>query len=127
METEKLKFDQWAILEIMGHQRYAGRVTEETIGGCAFIRLDVPASPGQVPFTKYFGASSIYALTPVAEDLARGIAAKLQNETVSVYDLPPEMRAKLRSSAPAIAAPRDAYDYDDEDDHHEDGDEDEHY
>lgn len=35
-------FDQWAIVDVMGHQRYAGRVTEETLAGAGFIRVDVP-------------------------------------------------------------------------------------
>jgi len=36
-------FDVWAILEIMGHTRIAGRVTEQALGGSALIRVDVPA------------------------------------------------------------------------------------
>jgi len=27
------KFERWCILEIMGHQRYAGLVCEQSIGG----------------------------------------------------------------------------------------------
>ena len=40
-------FEQWAIVEIFGHQRIAGKVTEQTIGGCSFVRVDVPALPSR--------------------------------------------------------------------------------
>lgn len=96
METDLLKFDQWCLLEIMGHQRFAGRVTEQTLGGASFLRIDIPAlADGQPAFTKLFSASSVYAITPMAEDLVRGVAAELRNVPVSVYDLPAEMRARL--------------------------------
>lgn len=109
METDKLRFDQWCLLEIMGHQRYAGRVTEETLAGASFLRIDIPELDGRPQFTKLFSASSVYSITPMAEDIARGIAAELRNEPVSVYDLPAEMREKLRSR-PAITAPVSGYD-----------------
>ena len=33
-------FDSWAIVEIFGHQTFAGRVTEQAIGGASFVRVD---------------------------------------------------------------------------------------
>ena len=35
-------FEGWAILELMGHRRLAGLLSETQIGGAAFIRIDVP-------------------------------------------------------------------------------------
>jgi len=68
-------FRSWCIVEIMGHQRYAGLVTEEALGGTNFVRIDVP-EVGEVPaFTKLFGAGSIYAITPCSEETARRAAA----------------------------------------------------
>lgn len=34
----------WAILELMGHRRLAGYVSEQEIAGAAFIRVDVPGT-----------------------------------------------------------------------------------
>lgn len=95
------RFEQWAILEILGHQRFAGLVTEQTVGGSSFVRIDVPVSDGRPAFTKLFGAGSIYCITPVAEDIARAMARELRKEPMSIYDFPEEIRDRLRS-APAI-------------------------
>jgi hypothetical protein len=35
-------FEGWAILELMGHRRLAGRVSEIEIAGAKMLRLDVP-------------------------------------------------------------------------------------
>jgi hypothetical protein len=87
----------------MGHDRYAGLVTEEIIGGTAFLRVDVPECGHKPAFTKFFGASSIYSISPVAEDIARAVAMQLGKTAIMQWDLPEEMRAKLR--APAITGP----------------------
>ena len=43
MMTENANtFEGWAILELMGHRRLAGKLSEAIIGGASFIRIDVP-------------------------------------------------------------------------------------
>lgn len=92
--NESQKFDEWAIVEVMGHHRYAGKVTEQAIGGCNFVRVDVPlieasgTSDAQQPFTKLLGQASIFAITPVSEAVARHVAAQMRAAPVHVYDLP---------------------------------------
>lgn len=86
METEK--FDCWAIVEVMGHSRYAGRVTEQAVGGCNFVRVDVPEVGENAPFTKLLGQASIFAITPVTEEVARHIAKSIQARPVHVFELP---------------------------------------
>jgi hypothetical protein len=63
------KFDEWAIVEVMGRQTFAGRVTEQIFGGTSFVRVDVPAVNGTPAFTKLIGAGSIYAITPTTEEV----------------------------------------------------------
>ena len=79
------KFESWAVLEIMGHSRFAGLVTEQTMGGCAFVRIDVPAVNGRLAFTKLFGQSAIFAITPCTEEVARQVAAQCYSRPVEVY------------------------------------------
>lgn len=82
------KLDGWAIVEVMGHSRYAGKVSEHTIGATAFVRIDVPEASESVPgFTKFLGAGSIFAITPVTEEVARAAVAGWRSEPVALYGL----------------------------------------
>lgn len=65
-----MEFSQHCIVELFGHQRIAGLVTEETIGGATFIRVDVPKTSKRAGFTKFYGATAIYAITPTDQETA---------------------------------------------------------
>ena len=65
------KFEQWAIVELFGHQRIVGLVTEQTIGGTSFVRVDVPKIDDKQGFTKLYGQGAIYAMTFVDEETGR--------------------------------------------------------
>ena len=88
MSTETKTFDEWAIVDLFGHSRIVGRVTEATLAGGAFVRVDVPGFNGRPPFTRFFGPSAIYSLSPVTEEIALGLMANGRNEPVSRFDLP---------------------------------------
>lgn len=81
--------DGWGIVEIMGHRRFAGRLSEETVAGAGFVRIDVPECEGRAAFTKLFGPSAIYAITPTDEASARAAAAAFRERPVEVYGLLP--------------------------------------
>lgn len=93
MSEDKTGF--WAIVEIMGHKRYAGYVSESVVGGASFVRVDVPANDDCQAFSKMFGAASIYCITPVSEDAARVAAGRLKEQPMSEWDLPQEWRDAL--------------------------------
>jgi hypothetical protein len=112
-EQSQSAFDQWCILELFGRQVIAGRVTEQVIGGCSFIRVDVPESNGNAAFTRFYGQGAIYAMTPVSEEAAKIALRRFQPEPVNVYV--PELR---QLTASAIGD--DDGDLDDEDDCDED-------
>jgi hypothetical protein len=79
-DDEGATFDEWAILELMGHKRLAGKVCEHVIAGAAFVRIDVPGVPGHDdrPWlaTQFYSPGAVYCITPVSEDVARQIAAR---------------------------------------------------
>ena len=74
----------FAIVELFGHQRVAGRISEQSFGGDSFVRVDVP----EVSFeerdygderlqtrviqahTRTFGAKAIYAINWCDEQTA---------------------------------------------------------
>lgn len=86
MSDERPIYDGWAILELMGHVRLAGRVTEESHFGVALGRIDIPTTDGYT--TQYFGGSSIYRLTPTTEAIARSVALHNQPAPVRTWELP---------------------------------------
>jgi hypothetical protein len=52
MTTTTEKFEQYCILELFGHNKIAGLVTEQSLGGTNFIRVDVPMTSSQPGFTR---------------------------------------------------------------------------
>lgn len=104
------KFESWAILEIMGHQKYAGRVSEQAIGGASFVRVDVPEIDGRPAFSNLFGGGSIFCITPVSEVVALGTARELKQAPLHVWDLPAAMRDAMRSLPAPVSADSDDYD-----------------
>jgi len=88
MSTDK--FNQWCVVEVMGHKKFAGRVTEGPFG---LVQVDVPevtlASGQNLPaFSKLFGAASIYCLTPCTEETARAFARDFRTQAFQTYELP---------------------------------------
>ena len=78
-------FEGWAILELMGHRRLAGFLSEQTIGGASFLRIDVPTDPAA---TQFYSPSAVYAITPCTEDTARDVATGSRVAPVERWQLP---------------------------------------
>lgn len=92
-QTTVSKFEEWAVVEIMGHKRFAGLVTEQAVGGASFLRIDVPqlslpTGETLAGFTKLFGASSIYCISPCTEETARAFAQSIRAEGFSRFECP---------------------------------------
>ena len=85
--TTQEKFEHWMIVELMGHNIIAGFVSEQTIGGAALIRVDVPKTDNAGPFTKFFNNSAIYAMTPTTEEVATVAANKLAVRPISAQSM----------------------------------------
>ncbi len=93
------KFEQFAVVELFGHQVIAGKVSEQVIGGQGFVRVDVPATDGQPAFTKFYGAGAIYAITPCDEDTAIAAVIGLKQKPIDVWKL----------NLPQLSVGRDEY------------------
>lgn len=68
----------WALLELFGHQRVVGFLSQQSFGTGVLFRVDIPdlTKDGKVVrkgFTRYFGLSSIYSITPVDESTVRAL------------------------------------------------------
>lgn len=81
-------FDEWAIVELLGHRKLAGRVREVQIAGAGFLRLDVPSAGEDPGRTQFIAPGSVYAMHPVDEKTATQAAAAWRPEPVSRWELP---------------------------------------
>jgi hypothetical protein len=71
-EEQASELKAWALVELFGHQRIVGFLSQQTFGTGVLFRVDVPdlLKDGKVVrdgFTRYFGLSSIYSITPISE------------------------------------------------------------
>ena len=81
------KFDLWCMVELFGHNKIAGKCTEQNIAGVNMLRVDVPETDKQPAFTKFYNGTAIYAINPITEEVAKDIANKLSNAPITVYEV----------------------------------------
>lgn len=97
MSDSEKPYEGWAIVELMGHRRLAGLVSQAEQFGVAMLRVDVPGENGEVSATQFYGGSSIYCLTPTTEEIARAVALRNRPEPVARWELPaPKAEASTR-------------------------------
>jgi hypothetical protein len=120
---EEAELSGWGLVEIMGHQRIAGRLSERSIAGTNLLQVDIPLSDEPEHFrTPFVGGGSIYALYPTDEKTARALAKRPGTRPTYQYDVEQQLRIEQRAADNAAAEPRVAvYSGDDPDhDHDED-------
>ena len=110
MDVKTEKFSEHAVIEMMGHRKIAGKISESEIGGSTLLRVDVFNGEGQVDRTEYIGVGSIYCLTIVTREAAVAVAKNYTPKPSFAYDLPTSVRA-LPSA-----------EYDNEEDHYQEAD-----
>lgn len=88
-DTERTPFAEWVILELLGHRRLAGHLTEQEIAGKGFLRLDIPAVDGQPAATQLYSPAAVYCITPTTEEVARAVATGNRPAPVQRWELEP--------------------------------------
>lgn len=111
VNEENKSFEGWAIIELMGHNMVAGFASEQVIAGTAMLRVDVPEVGEQPAFTKFFGGSAIYAVTPTTQEVATAAAGRLTIRPVQEWVVP--TRRQLVDSAACYEEPDDLENEDD--------------
>lgn len=96
MAETRETFEGWAILELMGHRRLAGFVSEQDIAGSAFVRIDVPGYIHTEPTgeqdergkaTQFYSPQAVYCITPTTEQTARATATASSVAPFSEWEL----------------------------------------
>ena len=85
--NEVNQFTAWGLVEVMGHNRYAGEIGEQTIAGHGYIRVDVPATTSNGAFTKFLSHDSIFGITPLDEQIARAMAEEINARPIQNWDI----------------------------------------
>lgn len=72
----------WAIVEMLGHRRILGQLSEVTVAGSTMLRVDTPSDP---PRSVLVAPASLYAITPCDEEHVRAQTAP-RPELSAAYD-----------------------------------------
>ena len=92
------KDGSWMFVEMLGHKRLAGFVTEEEKWGQVLMRIDIPTSvkDGKLQFTtQFYGTHALYCATPITETDAIKLAKELRPVPFGKYDLHKEANRNL--------------------------------
>jgi len=115
VQSPELEF--WAVVEVMGHARYAGRVSEYAALGLPLIRVEIPTTDDAKPAEILLGQSAIFRITPCTERAARVAARQFHVRPLAMVDL---RMGTLETAPPRWLTQRDHEDDDDPDDHPDD-------
>lgn len=91
-------FTGWAILELMGHRRLAGHVSEQEIAGSSFLRIDVPGDETQAAATQFYSPAAVYAITPTTEETAQAVARGRRPAPVARWEIAAQPERDLGGS-----------------------------
>ena len=91
---------RWMFVELLGHNKIAGFVSEYTQWGQTLLRIDVPAGvdtkTGKMMFTtQLYGTHALYCATPINESDAIELAKQYRPAPFSKFDLHKESNRNL--------------------------------
>lgn len=88
-----MKIDGWCVVELMGHRRLVGRVTETEVAGAGMLGVEVHLPDGPI-VTQVYSPQSLYCLTPITEDSAMEMLPINVVEPVHRWELPHSVYAE---------------------------------
>jgi hypothetical protein len=73
IQPESSPDEKWALVELVGYQQFAGNVSDETINGKQYIRIEVPETKVHKAFDCKFGIQSVHRITYITKEQAETI------------------------------------------------------
>lgn len=98
---EEQQQEMWAVVELMGHGRTAGRIRLSDLGG--LLRVDVPTEDNYR--TEFYGAAAVYSVKIVSEEVARAYASPAR--AMLSYDEPIVPREQYEAALSMARADND--------------------
>jgi len=110
------QFDEWCIVELFGHQKMAGHVTQSPLGD--MLRVDVHTDEDTILYTRFINPKAIYAINPVSQEVALLVGRQFAQPPVSRWELQDMLPKQPVATLPASQHDDDDYDpeWDDEPD-----------
>jgi hypothetical protein len=102
---EKEKFEAWMLIEIMGHKKLAGLVTEEERFDTVMLRIDIPThidfeEKATHYITQYYHHNAIFSATPINQTDALALAGIYRPNPFTKFDLHKEENVNLPFQCP---------------------------
>lgn len=79
--------ERWAIVDLFGRLRYAGRISQVRQFGEDMCRIEVPSVDGRPGFGKDVGGKAIFEITDVTEEIVLAWLRHQRLEAVPSYQL----------------------------------------
>lgn len=108
MSEQSRPLEGWCVVEILGHKKFAGYVSEQVIGSNALIRVDVPETdqggvftkPSRSPWTSGHPRSSrpAWPRMPRSSTMTTTAAATAISDRVAPH--PPHPRPDMKTEHP---------------------------
>lgn len=97
------------VVELFGHTKIAGMVSEHAFGGSTFVRVDVPETAVSGAFTRMFHPNAVYAFNPCTEEVMLSMAAKYTQLPVTPFDIRSAATKMLAADADSREDLRDEF------------------
>lgn len=97
-ENHVSKNGAWMLVELLGHNKIAGFVTEEQKFGQVLLRIEIPTcfEDGLVTYTtQFYGTHALYCATPINKNDAILLSKELRPTPFSKFDLHRESKINL--------------------------------
>nr|WP_320022063.1 hypothetical protein [uncultured Draconibacterium sp.] len=88
------KFELTGVVELFGHQKIAGTISEHGIGSSTFVRIDVPETKSQPKFTRFVNPSAVYAINPTDKETMLYMVENIAAKPIDSWDIQ-EMHQKI--------------------------------
>lgn len=108
------------VVELFGHNKISGMVSEYTFGGSTFIRVDVPENATSAAFTRMFHPNAVYSLNPVTEEVMISMAERYTQLPITPFDIRQAANKMIEADSKSEDFLRDEFELHEKDDDQED-------
>jgi hypothetical protein len=94
LESEPQPF--YALIELMGHARVVGLVSETKLAGAGFLQVEILDKEGKIAFQRFIAPQAVYQISPIGREMAIELCGRWDQSRIETYDVP-ELREKIRA------------------------------